>query len=56
MEVDGVTGDVGPWDAIAIPPGSSHKLTNTGSADMVLLCCCTPAYAHDDTVMEEDTA
>ncbi len=42
---------VGPGDGIAIPPGSPHQIRNTGQADLVFLCCCAPAYEHDDTVM-----
>jgi mannose-6-phosphate isomerase-like protein (cupin superfamily) len=45
--------DVGPLDAIAIPPGARHKIWNTGDAPLVLLCCCAPAYENDDTVMVE---
>jgi mannose-6-phosphate isomerase-like protein (cupin superfamily) len=45
--------DVGPLDAIAIPPGAHHKIWNTGDAPLVLLCCCAPAYENDDTVMVE---
>lgn len=44
---------VGPKDAIAIPPGSEHVLTNTGAQDMVFLCCCCPAYTHEDTVITQ---
>ena len=36
-------------DAILIPPGAWHRITNTGPDDLVLLCCCSPAYAHADT-------
>lgn len=42
---------VGPGDCVVIPPGTAHKLWNTGSAPLVLLCCCAPAYSDDDTVM-----
>lgn len=45
---------VQPLDAIAIPPGASHKIWNTGPEDLVLLCCCAPAYEHEDTVLLED--
>jgi len=38
-------------DAIAIPPGSVHQITNTGTEDLCLLCCCAPAYTHEDTVL-----
>ena len=40
-------------DAIAIPPGLKHKLWNTGSETLRLLCCCAPAYEHTDTVITE---
>lgn len=44
---------VGPGDGIAIPSGAPHQITNTGKEDLVFLCCCAPAYTHDDTVMVE---
>ena len=40
-------------DAIAIPPGHVHQITNTGDAVLKFLCCCAPGYEHDDTVLEE---
>ncbi|MCO6456982.1 MAG: cupin domain-containing protein [Pirellulaceae bacterium] len=46
--------DVGPGDAIAIPPGLVHQITNTGPETMVFLCCCAPPYEHDDTVLVPD--
>jgi mannose-6-phosphate isomerase-like protein (cupin superfamily) len=45
--------DVKVGDAIAIPPGQRHKLWNTGTEVLKLLCCCAPAYEHDDTVITE---
>lgn len=51
MRIEGETREVGPGDAIAIPPGLKHKLWNTGEEPLRLLCCCAPAYEHDDTVM-----
>lgn len=45
--------DVKAGDAIAILPGKKHKLWNTGAETMRLLCCCVPAYEHDDTVITE---
>ena len=53
MKIDGEMRDVGPLDAIAIPPGARHKIWNIGDAPLVLLCCCAPAYENDDTVMVE---
>jgi len=53
LRVAGETRDVRAGDAIAIPPGSRHKLWNTGTETLRLLCCCAPAYEHDDTVITE---
>lgn len=44
--------DVGPLDAILIPPGVRHTLANTGGEPLVFLCCCAPPYSHDDTRLE----
>src|SRR5688572_14613315 len=43
--------EVGPGDAIAIPPGARHQITNTGTEVLRFLCCCAPGYEHDDTVL-----
>lgn len=51
MRIGEETRSVKPGDAIAIPPGLPHRITNTGDRDLVFLCCCAPAYTHDDTVM-----
>ncbi len=48
--------DVRAGDAVVIPPGTRHKLFNTGEEPLVLLCCCAPAYAHEDTVLTEEPA
>ena len=51
MVIDGETRQVGPGDAIAIPPGAVHKITNVGQVELRLLCCCAPGYEHEDTVL-----
>jgi len=38
-------------DAIAIPPGEEHQITNTGTNVLKFLCCCAPGYEHEDTVL-----
>ncbi len=53
MRIEGELRDVKPGDAIAIPPGQKHKLWNTGTEPLRLLCCCAPAYEHTDTVITE---
>ena len=53
IRIEGELRDVMPGDAIAIPPGQKHKLWNTGGEVLRLLCCCSPGYEHDDTVITE---
>lgn len=53
MRIEGEERDVQAGDAIAIPPGRRHKLWNTGAEPLRLLCCCAPAYEHEDTVLTE---
>lgn len=53
MEIDGQARQVVPGDAIAILPGATHRLTNTGSEVLRILCCCAPAYEHSDTFLDE---
>ena len=43
-------------DCAVIPPGAVHGLVNTGDEPLVLLCCCAPAYTHEDTVLVGDQA
>jgi mannose-6-phosphate isomerase-like protein (cupin superfamily) len=45
--------DVKAGDTVVIAPGVKHKLWNPGSEPLVLLCCCSPAYSHEDTVLLE---
>lgn len=40
---------VRPGDTVCIPAGTPHKIANTGAGDLKILCCCAPAYSHDDT-------
>lgn len=54
IRIDGELRDAKAGDAIAILPGQKHKLWNTGSEVLRLLCCCAPAYEHEDTVITED--
>ena len=38
-------------DTICIQPGLAHKIKNTGTVDLKILCCCSPPYSHDDTAL-----
>jgi MFS superfamily sulfate permease-like transporter len=40
--------DVGAGDTVCIPPGTPHRIRNTGRVPLRILCCCSPAYSHDD--------
>jgi mannose-6-phosphate isomerase-like protein (cupin superfamily) len=53
IRIDGESRHVAVGDAIAIPPGQKHKLWNSGDDELRLLCCCAPAYEHEDTVITE---
>ncbi|HZL12848.1 MAG TPA: cupin domain-containing protein, partial [Verrucomicrobiae bacterium] len=53
IRIENETRDVRTGDAIAIPSGKRHKLWNTGTETLHLLCCCAPAYEHADTIITE---
>ena len=36
-------------DTVCIAPGLPHRVENTGTVPMKILCACAPAYAHADT-------
>ena len=54
IRIEGELRDVVAGDAIAILPGQRHKLWNTGAEPLRLLCCCAPAYEHNDTIITGD--
>src|SRR5574337_22943 len=43
--------EVGSGDGILIPPGTRHRIRNDGQAPLVFLCCCSPPYSHQDTIL-----
>jgi mannose-6-phosphate isomerase-like protein (cupin superfamily) len=49
MEVDGDRREVGPGDAILIPPGAWHQIRASDGEPLRFLCCCAPPYSHEDT-------
>jgi len=51
MKLGDEESDVAAGDTVVIPPGTGHKLWNTGSEPLKLLCCCSPPYSHEDTVL-----
>ncbi|RYG75175.1 cupin domain-containing protein [bacterium] len=54
MQIEDQKRGVGPGDAIAIPSGSKHQICNPHGEDLVFLCCCAPAYSHEDTILIEE--
>jgi mannose-6-phosphate isomerase-like protein (cupin superfamily) len=46
--------DVAAGECVVIPPGQVHKLWSSAEGPLVLLCCCAPAYTHEDTVLVEE--
>jgi len=40
IQVAGDARTIVPGDAIAIPPGATHQVKNTGAAPLKFLCCC----------------
>ena len=49
MTLGGETFAIAVGDSVAIAPGTPHRVENTGPGALHILCCCAPAYAHDDT-------
>ena len=52
MELEGERRELGPGEAVAIPPGAWHEIRTLGDADVRFLCCCAPPYTHEDTYFE----
>jgi len=49
MTLGGETFAIAVGDSVAIAPGTPHRVENTGAGALHILCCCAPAYSHDDT-------
>ena len=55
MQIGDDVRNVSVGDAIAIPPGEIHTITNTGQVVLKFLCCCAPGYENEDTVMQSES-
>ncbi len=53
LVIDGEEREVGEGDCALIAPGAVHKLFNTGSGPLRIVCACAPAYSDEDTVLTE---
>jgi mannose-6-phosphate isomerase-like protein (cupin superfamily) len=49
MTLGAATFDVDVGDTICIPPNTPHRIANTGTEALHILCACAPPYAHEDT-------
>src|SRR3954454_22107383 len=43
--------EVGPGDTVLIAPGTVHCIRNVGAEQLHILCSCSPAYTHEDTIL-----
>jgi mannose-6-phosphate isomerase-like protein (cupin superfamily) len=53
MTLEAEVFEVSAGDTVLINSGVAHKLENTGSEFLKILCCCSPAYSHEDTELLE---
>jgi mannose-6-phosphate isomerase-like protein (cupin superfamily) len=51
LEMDGEERDVAAGETVLIPPGARHTIT-AGPDGARFLCCCAPAYTHEDTYFD----
>ena len=48
VEVTGLApADVGPGDVVRIPAYAAQRIANTGAADLVFYCVCTPRFRQE---------
>jgi mannose-6-phosphate isomerase-like protein (cupin superfamily) len=52
LELDGERRLLGAGDAVLIPPGAWHQIRADDRRRLRFLCCCAPAYRHEDTFFE----
>jgi mannose-6-phosphate isomerase-like protein (cupin superfamily) len=52
MEVDGERRRLRVGDAVLIPPGARHQVRADDGGQLRFLCCCAPAYRHEDTFFD----
>jgi mannose-6-phosphate isomerase-like protein (cupin superfamily) len=52
LEIDGERRRLAVGDAALIPPGARHEIRADGAGRLRFLCCCAPAYRHEDTFFD----
>lgn len=50
VEIAGLRHPVGPGDRVLIPADVAQRITNTGAADLVFHCVCTPRFRPENYV------
>ena len=45
-----------PGDTVLIRPGVAHCVESIGEMPLRILCCCAPAYRHEDTQLLESVS
>jgi len=45
--------EVRKGNSICIVPRTQHRIQNAGNTPLKILCCCAPAYSHEDTEILE---
>jgi mannose-6-phosphate isomerase-like protein (cupin superfamily) len=53
LAIDGEEREIAEGDCALIAPGARHKLFNTGTVPLRVICACAPAYTDEDTVLTE---
>ncbi len=51
MRLAGKEFEVVQGDTVLIRPGVVHSLINDSVEELRVLCCCSPPYEHEDTVL-----
>ncbi|MEA2216892.1 MAG: hypothetical protein QOK19_2453 [Solirubrobacteraceae bacterium] len=51
--LDGEERELEEGDCALIPPGATHKLHNSGSEPLRIVCACAPPYSDEDTRLIE---
>jgi mannose-6-phosphate isomerase-like protein (cupin superfamily) len=49
MTLGDVRFNIEAGDTVLIPPGTPHCVEAKSTVPLRILCCCSPAYSHDDT-------
>lgn len=49
MRLDEERFEVARGDSVLIAPGTPHCIEALGPEPLKILCCCSPAYSHEDT-------